>query len=123
MAKVYLTSFGNNLGRPDRYHALLSVDELPNPVRIAPDTWSFESQADEKMLEQLAALAETQEVVKAIIHLVAALLKIQPTLHLAIGCKSGRHRSTIVCELVKRALHGQSVIARVTHRDSQPRFA
>jgi len=79
MAKVYLTSFGNNLGRPDRYHALLSVDELPNPVRIAPDTWSFESQADEKMLEQLAALAETQEVVKAIIHLVAALLKIQPT--------------------------------------------
>ena len=58
-----------------------------------------------------------QAFLESTVPLVRTLLECDDDVRVGLGCSSGRHRSTIVAEELRRRLESEDVAVRMIHRE------
>jgi RNase adaptor protein for sRNA GlmZ degradation len=109
MKKVFITSFGFRHGSPPKAALTVDARELRNPehnrkLRKLRGT-------DAAVVEEVRA---TPGYFKLFTRTKAKATRVRS---LAVGCKSGHHRSVVLAEELKKHLTDLGYEVRVTHRD------
>jgi RNase adapter protein RapZ len=112
--RLTLVTFGFKYGAP---HANYSFDVsfLQNPAR--QDPWSLFDRADDGMARFVLDQPECVAFLERLLPLLRVLLGFDDDLRVGIGCSSGRHRSRIVADEVRRRLEREGVDVRLVHRE------
>lgn len=110
-----LISFGFKYGQPRANH-YFDVSWIKNPAR--GDGRSLFSVVDDKMTREVLGQKEVEEFLLKIIPVIV-FLGGKDVQSIAFGCSSGRHRSPIVVESIKRTLEMVYNIKNIVveHRD------
>lgn len=112
--RLTLVTFGFKYGIPNTNH-YFDVSFLRNPAREA--RWGLFASTDEKMREFVLSQPLCGLFLEGVIPLIRVLLDCDDDVRIGLGCSSGRHRSVIVAEEIKRRLESQEIIVRLIHRE------
>ena len=109
-----LLTFGFKYGVPNANH-WFDVSFLKNPAR--QEGWTLFDQPDAGMREFVLRQPECAAFLEALTALLRVLATCDDDLRVGIGCSSGRHRSRIVAEELKRRLEAEGAAVRLIHRE------
>jgi UPF0042 nucleotide-binding protein len=112
--RLTLVTFGFKYGAPNTNYTF-DVSFLRNPAREAP--WSLFDAPDPEMARYVLRQPECQAFLERLVPLLRALLAFDDDLRVGVGCSSGRHRSRIVADEVRRRLEAEGVRVRLVHRE------
>jgi RNase adaptor protein for sRNA GlmZ degradation len=114
--KITLVSFGFKYGIPNANY-YFDVGFIKNPAREA--RWGFFSEPTDEMREFILQQEKVKEFLKYIVPLIEFLSTVDQNQIFAFGCSAGRHRSSILVDVLASKLKNMTV--RVNHRDSNGR--
>lgn len=118
--KIVLSSFGFKYGDPVEVNMVLDVRFLPNPY------WLADLRAKTGKVREVAEYVLKSDAGRSFLGHLEPLLQCiveqnisvgKKSLHIAIGCTGGRHRSVAVTEKIALFLQQFSVQLTVFHRD------
>ena len=115
-----LVSFGYRYGIPPDADLVFDVRFLPNP-HFVPRLRRF-SGKDKRIVRYLRSFPQTAEFLRRIEGLLTYLIphyvrEGKSYVTVAFGCTGGRHRSVMLAEAMRKALHARGHDAKVVHRD------
>ena len=109
-----LVTFGFKYGVPNTNY-YFDVSFLRNPAR--EERWNLFSQSDPEMTEFVLEQPACQAFLESMLPLIHTLLECDDDVRIGLGCSSGRHRSYIVAEELKRRIESEDVSVRLIHRE------
>jgi len=112
--RLTLVTFGFKYGAPNTNY-YFDVSFLKNPAR--EPHWNLFASPDGGMREFVLSQALCQSFLESLVPVVRLLLECDDDVRVGIGCSSGRHRSVIVAEELKRRLESSDVAVRLFHRE------
>ncbi|MBI1369151.1 MAG: hypothetical protein GC162_10920 [Planctomycetes bacterium] len=112
--RLTLISFGFKYGQPNANY-YFDVSFLTNPARQAE--WDLFSQPCPKMRRFVLDQPAAQKFIEAVIPLLRVVMDADDDVRVGIGCSSGRHRSCIIVEELKRRLEDELTQVRIEHRE------
>jgi RNase adapter protein RapZ len=117
---VYVTSFGFRNGVPPDSDLVFDVRFLPNPNYIP--RFKNLTGRNPGVAKYIRSFPQTREFIARISDLLVYLLphyihEGKSYLTIAFGCTGGQHRSVMMAEEIRKALHDASYNAKVHHRD------
>ena len=117
---VNIISFGFKRGIPPDSDYVFDCRFLPNPFNV--DALRPLTGLDKPVYDYVAALTNTEPLVKSIVSLVKLVLNdfkqdVKKTLILSIGCTGGKHRSVAISDMAARRLKRAGISVSLQHRD------
>lgn len=112
--QLTLVTFGFKYGMPNTNY-WFDVSFLRNPAR--EEQWSLFDQPDEAMKRFVLEQPACQSFLETIVPLILVLLECDDDVRIGIGCSSGRHRSCIIAEEIKRRIASTDVAIKLIHRE------
>ncbi len=106
--RITLITFGFKYGAPNANY-YFDVSFLTNPAREAK--WGLFAKPSPEMRDYVLEQPSCQRFLDRLVPLVATLVELDDDARIGIGCSSGRHRSYIVAEELKRRLEAGDGIA------------
>jgi UPF0042 nucleotide-binding protein len=107
-------SFGFKYGMPNANY-YFDVGFIKNPAR--EKQWNFFTEASSEMREFVLKQKNVQTFLDIIIPLIEFLSTIDQCQVFAFGCSAGRHRSSILVEVLAEQLFLKGIKVNVQHRD------
>ena len=117
---VSVVSFGFRYGIPADSDLVFDVRFLPNP-HFVPRLRPYNGK-DPRVARYIRSFSQTGEFLRRIESLLAYLIphyirEGKSYLTVSLGCTGGRHRSVMLAEVIRKALHRKGYAAKVVHRD------
>lgn len=112
--RLTLVTFGFKYGTPNTNY-YFDVSFLRNPARESQ--WGLFDSPDEKMREFVLSQPLCQSFLDTVVPMIRLLLECDDDVRVGLGCSSGRHRSVIVAEEIKRRLESTDIAVRLIHRE------
>ncbi len=112
--RITLISFGFKYGHPNTNH-FFDVSFLKNPAR--EPRWGLFSQPSPEMRRWVLEQPGAQAFLERVVPLIQTLMELDDDLRIGFGCSSGRHRSAILTEEVRRRLEAHHVSVKLVHRE------
>lgn len=117
---VSVVSFGFRYGIPADSDLVFDVRFLPNP-HFVPRLRPYNGK-DPRVARYIRSFPQTGEFMRRIESLLAYLIphyirEGKSYLTVSLGCTGGRHRSVMLAEVIRKALHRKGYAAKVVHRD------
>ena len=112
--KVTLMSFGFKYG-PPRANYYFDVGFVKNPAR--EERWGFFSEPSEEMCNYVLEQDNVKEFLDLVDPLIVFLSTIDQHQVFAFGCSAGRHRSSIIVNILAKRLLEKGVVVESKHRD------
>jgi UPF0042 nucleotide-binding protein len=112
--RLTLMTFGFKYGTPNTNYTF-DVSFLRNPAR--EPQWSLFASPDESMREFVLGQTLCQSFLDTVVPVIRLLLECDDDVRIGIGCSSGRHRSVIVAEELRRRLESRDLCVRLVHRE------
>lgn len=109
-----LVTFGFKYGVPNTNY-YFDVSFLRNPAR--EERWNLFSQSDPEMSQFVLEQPLCQAFLETLLPMIRVLLECDDDVRIGLGCSSGRHRSYIVAEELKRRIELDDVSVRLIHRE------
>lgn len=112
--RLTLVTFGFKYGAPNTNY-YFDVSFLKNPAR--EPQWDLFCAPDDRMREFVLSQPLAQSFLDSVVPIVRLLLECDDDVRIGLGCSSGRHRSVIVAEELKRRLEAPDLSVRLIHRE------
>jgi RNase adaptor protein for sRNA GlmZ degradation len=112
--RLTLVTFGFKYGAPNTNY-YFDVSFLRNPARDA--RWDLFATPDGAMREFVLAQPLCRSFLDSVVPVIRLLLECDDDVRIGLGCSSGRHRSVIVAEELKRRLESAELSVRLIHRE------
>jgi RNase adaptor protein for sRNA GlmZ degradation len=112
--RLTILTFGFKYGAPSANY-WFDVSFLKNPARESK--WNLFSQPSAEMRDFVLDQPNCKAFLAAALPLIHVLLTCDDDVRIGIGCSSGRHRSVIVADELRRRLEEESVVVRLLHRE------
>jgi UPF0042 nucleotide-binding protein len=112
--RLTLITFGFKYGPPNTNY-YFDVSFLKNPAR--EPQWDLFASPDEGMRQFVLSQPLARDFLATVVPVVELLLECDDDVRIGIGCSSGRHRSVIVAEELKRRIESAEVSVRLIHRE------
>jgi len=112
--RLTLMTFGFKYGAPNTNY-WFDVSFLVNPAR--QERWDLFSEPSAEMRAFVLEQPACQSFLEAAVPLIRVLLECDDDVRIGFGCSSGRHRSFIVAEEIRRRLAAEGIEARLLHRE------
>ena len=109
-----LVTFGFKYGAPNTNY-YFDVSFLRNPAR--EERWNLFSQSGAEMRTFVLEQPACHAFLETLVPLIRTLLECDDDVRIGLGCSSGRHRSYIVAEELKRRIESEDVAVRLIHRE------
>ena len=109
-----LVTFGFKYGAPNTNY-YFDVSFLRNPAR--EERWNLFSQSGAEMRTFVLEQPACHAFLETLVPLIRILLECDDDVRIGLGCSSGRHRSYIVAEELKRRIESEDVSVRLIHRE------
>jgi UPF0042 nucleotide-binding protein len=112
--RLTLVTFGFKYGPPNTNY-YFDVSFLKNPAREAQ--WDLFCAPNEEMREFVLSQPLARSFLDSVTPIVRLLLECDNDVRVGLGCSSGRHRSVIVAEELRRRLESPELTVRLIHRE------
>ncbi len=117
---VQCVSFGFKYGLPNEADLVFDVRCIPNPFYI--DELKDKTGLDESVYDYVMKWPQAQIYEKKLVDMIDYLIPLyidegKSQLVIAIGCTSGKHRSVVFSEILKKHISENGINVRVNHRD------
>ncbi|MCC7013802.1 MAG: hypothetical protein IT454_14695 [Planctomycetes bacterium] len=112
--RLTLVTFGFKYGTPNTNY-YFDVSFLRNPAR--EPQWDLFASPDERMRTFVLGQPLCQSFLDSVVPVIRLLMECDDDVRVGIGCSSGRHRSVIVAEEIKRRLECKDITVRLIHRE------
>ncbi|HVS12272.1 MAG TPA: RNase adapter RapZ [Planctomycetota bacterium] len=109
-----LVTFGFKFGSPNTNY-YFDVSFLKNPAR--EERWGLFAQPGAEMRDFVLEQPLCQAFLEVAVPLIHTLLECDDDVRIGLGCSSGRHRSYIVAEEIKRRMQSEETQVRLIHRE------
>jgi len=112
--QLTLVTFGFKYGTPNTNY-YFDVSFLKNPAR--EDQWGLFASPDEAMRDFVLSQPLCKSFIDTVVPIVRLLLECDNDVRVGFGCSSGRHRSVIVAQEIRRRLESSDVSVRLVNRE------
>jgi RNase adaptor protein for sRNA GlmZ degradation len=112
--RLTLVTFGFKYGPPNTNY-YFDVSFLKNPAR--DPRWDLFATPDDGMREFVLSQPLCRSFLENVTPLIQLLLECDDDVRVGLGCSSGRHRSVILAEELKRRLESPVLAVRLIHRE------
>lgn len=114
VSRITIISFGFKYGQPPANY-YFDVSFLTNPAR--QPQWDLFSTPCPQMRRFVLDQPEAKAFLDALVPLLRVLMQADDDVRVAVGCSSGRHRSCIIAEELRRRLEDDHTQVRLLHRE------
>ena len=114
--RITLLTFGFKYGRPPCNY-FFDVSFLKNPAR--EKDWDLFSKPCANMRKFVLEQENCIRFIDTVIPLLKAVTTFDDDARIGLGCSSGRHRSYIIADEIKRRLESDDVLVKLIHREEQ----
>jgi len=111
---VTIMTFGFKYGPPATNY-YFDVSFLKNPARDS--RWSLFDAPSSEMRDFVLGQPDCQTFLDKLLPLVRCLIGFDDDVRIGLGCSSGRHRSCIIADEVKKRLESEDILVRINHRE------
>jgi UPF0042 nucleotide-binding protein len=111
---ITIVTFGFKYGPPATNYCF-DVSFLKNPARES--RWSLFDAPSADMRDFVLSQPACQTFLDSLLPMLHCLITLDDDVRIGVGCSSGRHRSVIIADEVKRRLESGGALVRLTHRE------